>query len=80
MVIEMDITEEQANEILLALSYRCKQDGIRNNDKQDEIEVLGKQLSRRFESMFNWKTTNNKPLRVFEYYLKKNVTVRVRGK
>lgn len=79
MELQIAVTEKEAEEILLALSYRCKQDGIRNTSKYDDIETLGKRLSRVFEKKFEWKDSRGKLRKVFEFYLKKKVTVRVRG-
>ncbi len=79
MELQVNVTEQEAEELLLALSFRCKQDGIRNTPKFDEIETLGKRLSRIFEKQFAWRDSQGKLRKVFEFYLKKNVTVRVRG-
>ena len=79
MLVSIDIDEVDATEILKAISYRCKQDGIIRTEKYDEIVELGTNLSRSFEKVFKWKEFNGKPRKVFEFLLEKKIKVRVRG-
>ena len=78
MLTTIDIDEFDAEEILTALSYRCKQDGI-SSDKLEELVELGTNLSRTFEKNFKWKDFNGKPRKIFEFLLEKKIKVRVRG-
>jgi len=79
MLVSIEIDEVDADEILTAISYRCKQDGIVGTEKCNELIELGTNLSRTFEKTFKWKEFNGKPRKVFEFLLEKKIKVRVRG-
>ena len=70
MVIHM--SQEQAEEILIALSHRAKQKGIRGTQMADEIRELGRSLSRTFEKNYDWDSG------VFDRHLAIPITVTVK--
>ena len=78
MEFTFNITEKQAEELLISLSHRCKQDGIINTQKASELETFGRKLSRRFEIEFNWTDSQGKLRRVFEFFMKKKIKIRIR--
>ena len=67
-----------AEELLTAIVHRCKQNGIEGTETCTKLIEFGKQLSRSFETKFNWVDFNNKRRKVFEFILSKKITVRIR--
>jgi hypothetical protein len=52
-MIKLVLTSKEAEEILVALSFRAVQIG-RHEVENDETDELGKKLSRSFETHFGW--------------------------
>ena len=72
--ITLPITAELAEELLISLCYRAKQDGIRGTALETDIVSAGRYFSKIFEKEFNFQKG------VFEHHYNKNIIVRVRSK
>jgi len=70
MVVYMN--QEQAEEVLIALSHRAKQKGIIGTEFGDGIIELGRSLSRTFEKNYDWDSG------VFDRHLAIPLTVTVK--
>jgi len=78
MEIKIDITSEEAQNILKGLSYLCKQNGLQEKDLNN-LTSLGSRLSKTFTKTFEWKFGIGKVSDVFNHYLTKKINIRLKN-
>lgn len=78
MEIKINITSEEAQNILKGLSYLCKQTGLQP-EIQQQITELGSRLSKTFGKVFEWRFGIGKASDVFNHYLTKKINIRLKN-
>jgi len=78
MEITINISDDDAQNILKGLSYLCKQTGLQEETKQ-QITTLGSKLSKIFGKSFEWKFGIGKATDVFNHYLTKKINIRIKN-
>jgi len=77
MNVTIDVTSDEAEEILIALSHRTKQNGIRGTEQSLRIFQLGEKLCDSFTGWFGWSTAGGG---VFAHHCKNDIRVNVIAK
>jgi len=78
MDVTIDLTSDEAQNIVKGISYLCRQTGL----QQEEVEnltSLGSRLSKQFSKTFNWRFGIGKVSDVFNHYMTKKLNIRIKG-